>query len=123
MTETAYSSAYARQRVHSVRVLPDTRDVLEANFRAVLNDGEGLESADWQASVPEVCGLVSGSVSADASTVVVTAVRAGESSIRCQVTTTAGRILNQYFNVSVGVSDFDSTGAIGLASLSLTMPG
>lgn len=123
MTETAYASAYARQRVRSVRVLPDTRDTLTADFRAILADGETLTSADWQASCPEVCGLVSATIVVSASSVIVYAIRSGESSIRCQVTTSTGRILNQHFVVEVGCSDFDATGAAGLASLTVSVPG
>lgn len=122
MTETAYASAYNRQREHSVRVLPDTRDTLRAEFRAILDDAEILLSADWQASFPEVCGLVSGTIAETSTDAIVSAIRCGESSIRCQVTTSAGRILNQYFVVEVGGSEFEATGSAALASLTVTAP-
>lgn len=118
---TANASGYDKNRIHEVRLSATAGEQLTANFRSALNAGETLTAALWESEYSDVVGLLSGTVTADASRANVICPRHGQSYVRCQATTTAGRTLNQWFRVIVQGGVFTDGPTTGTNSLVLVV--
>jgi hypothetical protein len=120
---TANASKSVKNRIHEVRLGATAGEQLTANFRGALNAGETLTAALWESDYSGVAGLVSGEVDEYASRVVINCPTYGSTYLRCQVTTTSGRTLNQVFRIVVQGGVFPDGAPAGGNSLVLAVPG
>jgi hypothetical protein len=118
---TANASAHTKTRIHELRLSATAGELVTANFRGALNPGETLTNALWESEDAGVAGLVSGTVSVTESVVKIQCPRNGHTYLRCQVTTSAGRTLNQSYYVMVQGGVFPDGAAVATNSLLLVV--
>ena len=123
MIQTAYASDFSRARTHLSIVPASTKDVLRAEYRAVLDSGETATLAEWESDEVESVGLVSANIDDTGASVTFSASREGDAVIRCQLTTSAGRVLSQYFRVVVNGGVFSDATPAGAARVTVSVPG
>lgn len=100
MTTKAYASAYQSDRVCPAAMARGEVRVFSADFNGALN-GETITAATWQDYRQAVVTLSGLTQSAGVVSVTVTADLPGYADMRCEVTTSAGRKLVQWFCVEV----------------------
>ena len=118
---TANASANVKNRVHEIRLMATAGEQVTANFRGALSSGETLTSALWESDDQTALGIVSGTVSATGSRVVISCPRAGHTYLRCQVVTTGGRTLNQVFYIMVSGGVFEDGAQSGASRIVLVV--
>lgn len=102
--------------------MPQTQTPLTANARAVLAEGETLTQAQWETDDQGVAGLLGASIDDEASSCTILNSIGGFATVRCQLTTSTGRKLPQYFEVDVGDSPFADGTAYGSQSITVSNP-
>lgn len=100
----AYVSAYQLDRVHVSRLFRYAKRTYSADFSAILEDDERIANCVWR-TVDNVCIVFSNDVSIDKegrrANVTVQAVLAGQAVMKCEVTTSTGRVLNQLYKAVI----------------------
>lgn len=122
-TANASNSPNMRTRVQAVPLLANAAQFITANFGPVLPPGVTLLTALWESDWQDVAGLSNGEIGSTSTTVKVNCPREGWTYVRCEVTTTAGTTLNQYFRVDVSGGAFVPGTPAGSKTLLLVMPG
>lgn len=100
----SYVSAYQLDRVHVSRLFRYAKRTYSADFSGILEDDERIANCVWR-TVDNVCVVLANDVSIDKegrrANVTIQAVLAGCAVVKCEVTTSTGRVLNQMFKITI----------------------
>lgn len=120
----AYVSAHDRTRVHHVRLRPQEKHRLIADFNGALPAQRTIVSAVWQMETASAIGMGAASIldGGRAAQVLIEAVERGQHVyMRCQATLDSGEVYTQVFRVDVLDGPvFGDAGAIGPTRLTAT---
>ncbi len=100
-TQTAYASAYQRDRVHVSRVTRGESRVLTANFNALMDKADTITSATWRAESGYPMVMSAAAIAGHTASVRVVANAGGRARMRCTATTSTGDVLTQIFRIDV----------------------
>lgn len=98
---TAYVSEYQRTRQHASRYTRGEKFVLKANLKGILANGETIEQTTWRVQNPCAAILGTGTNNATEVQVICTAGYAGGSMVKCEVTTSEDRVIEQMYWIRV----------------------
>jgi hypothetical protein len=99
-TNTAYASAYQRDRVHVSRIMRGESRVLHADFSAPAN-GDPVASVNWRAETGYPLVMSTPAIAGNVVSVKLLATNSGRAILRCTVTLTSGATLVQMFRINV----------------------
>ncbi len=99
--QTAYASAYQRDRVHVSRVTRGESRILTANFNALMATADTITQATWRAESGYPMVMSAAVISGHTASARVVAKNGGRARMRCTVTTSAGDVLTQLFRIDV----------------------
>jgi hypothetical protein len=99
--QTAYASAYARDRVHVSRVTRGESRVLTANFNALMAPDDTITTVTWRAESGYPMVMSAAAIAGHTASVRVVANAGGRARMRCTATTSTGDVLTQLFRIDV----------------------
>lgn len=99
--QTAYASAYARDRVHVSRVTRGESRVLAVNFNGLMAAADTITTVTWRAETGYPLTMSAAAIAGHTASVRVTAGNGGRAVLRCTATTSTGDKLTQLFCVDV----------------------
>lgn len=98
---TAYVSAYQRDRVHVTRMYAYEKDRLTADFNGALGPDDAIVSAMWQTAYTNSALMSDALATARETSILIGSQYAGPTIIKCTVTLANGQKRVQQFRVDV----------------------
>lgn len=105
-TQTAYASAYQRDRVHVSQVLRGESRQIVVNFNALMAKADTITTVTWRAESGQPLMMSAATISGQTASVRVVANSGGVAILKCVVTTSAGDKLTQLFRIESGGSPY-----------------
>jgi hypothetical protein len=97
----AYVSAHTRTRIHSMRLYPNEKRCLVADFNGAIPPSRSIVQAQWRMEVASSVGMSAPTIAGRAAQVMIQAAYRGCVGMKCQVTLDNGEVYNQLFVVEV----------------------